>query len=67
MINIETQNKIILTTEKDGVRLAKFEKELEHLPVYVVPMAHKFLFGGEVQFENDVNSFVEGFPKIEEI
>ena len=64
---IETQNKIILTTEKDGVRLAKFEKELEHLPVYVVPMAHKFLFDGEVQFENEVNAFVEGFPNIEEI
>ncbi len=58
---INNQNKIILTTEKDGVRLAKFEKELEHLPIYVFPMAHKFLFGDDVQFENDVNVFVESF------
>ena len=54
---------MILTTEKDGVRLSKFEKELEHLPVYVIPMAHQFLFGGEVQFENDVNEFIESFTK----
>lgn len=62
---IDYQNKIILTTEKDGVRLAKFEKELEHLPVYVFPMAHKFLFGEETLFENDVNRFIESIEKVE--
>lgn len=58
---IDNRNKIILTTEKDGVRLTKFEKELEHLPIYVFPMAHKFLFGQETQFETDVKRFVESF------
>jgi tetraacyldisaccharide 4'-kinase len=58
---IENQNKIILTTEKDGVRLAKFEKELEHLPIYVCPMAHKFLFGDEDRFANDVNDFIKSY------
>jgi tetraacyldisaccharide 4'-kinase len=58
---IENQNKIILTTEKDGVRLAKFEKELEHLPIYVFPMAHKFLFGDEDRFANDVNDFIKSY------
>ena len=58
---IENQNKIILTTEKDGVRLAKFEKELADLPVYVFPIAHKFLFNQEKEFENEVNGFVESF------
>ncbi len=58
---IDNENKIIITTEKDGVRLAKFEKELEHLPIYVFPMSHKFLFGGEVEFENEVDRFMKSF------
>jgi len=56
-------NKIILTTEKDAVRLAKFEKELKHLPVYVLPMKHSFLFKDETKFENDVLEFVDSFQK----
>ncbi len=62
---INHQNKIILTTEKDGVRLAKFEKELEHLPIYVFPMAHKILFNEESQFENEITHFVENFNSTE--
>jgi tetraacyldisaccharide 4'-kinase len=58
---IENENKIILTTEKDGVRLAKFEKELVDLPVYVFPIAHKFLFNQEKEFEKEVTDFVESF------
>ncbi|MDP4284968.1 MAG: tetraacyldisaccharide 4'-kinase [Bacteroidota bacterium] len=64
---IEHKNKMILTTEKDGVRLAKFEKELDQLPIYVLPMAHQFLFDGETQFANDVNSFVESFDLTDRI
>ena len=60
---IENKNKIILTTEKDGVRLAKFQKELEHLPIYVFPMAHKFLFNEQTNFENEVTTFIESFLK----
>lgn len=59
--NIAAQNKIILTTEKDGVRLAKYESELKHLPIYIFPMRHKFLFGEETEFEQSVISFVESF------
>ena len=58
---IESANKIILTTEKDGVRLAKYENELKDLPIYVLPMRHKFLFGEEDQFDAGVISFVEGY------
>lgn len=54
-----SQNKIILTTEKDGVRLAKYESELKNLPVYIIPMRHKFLFEEEAQFESAVISFIE--------
>jgi len=59
------ENKIILTTEKDGVRLTKFEKELKDLAIYVFPMGHKFLFGEETKFENEVISFVHTFKEKE--
>ena len=52
---------MILTTEKDGVRLAKFESELRQLPVYVLPMTHRFLFGEETAFEKRVVEFVESY------
>ncbi len=58
---IEYGNKIILTTEKDGVRLAKYESELKNLPIYIIPMRHKFLFGDEKLFENKVIEFVESY------
>ena len=58
---IESKNKIILTTEKDGIRLAKYESELKELPIYVIPMRHKFLFGEEEQFDEQVISFVESY------
>jgi tetraacyldisaccharide 4'-kinase len=60
--NLDTENKIILTTEKDGVRLAKFENELKDLPVYVFPIRHKILFGEEEQFHTIVMDFVRKYP-----
>ena len=61
---IKNKNKIIITTEKDGVRLAKFEKELKEMPVYVLPIAHEFLFGQEREFENEVLQYIESFKKM---
>lgn len=58
---MESPDKIILTTEKDGVRLTKYESELKHLPVYVIPMRHTFLFEEENLFHSAVISFVEGY------
>ncbi len=58
---IESPGKIILTTEKDGVRLAKFESELSQLPVYVLPMRHKFLFDEENKFNRHIISFIDSF------
>src|SRR5271169_1603959 len=40
--NIADGNKIILTTEKDAVRLAKFAHELDNLPFYVMPIKPQF-------------------------
>ncbi len=60
---IEQQNKIILTTEKDAVRLIKFEKEIAGLPVYVIPVKHKFLFGEGEKFNAAVTGFIHTFKK----
>jgi len=58
---IETENKIILTTEKDGVRLAKFETELKDLPVFVFPVKHKIMFGEEELFEERIKKFIGSY------
>jgi tetraacyldisaccharide 4'-kinase len=58
---MDTENKIILTTEKDGVRLAKFEAELKDLPIYVFPIRHKILFGEEDQFGRIILDFVSKY------
>ena len=54
---IEKFNKIILTTEKDGVRLSKFESDLKDYPIYVFPIRHKVMFNEEESF----NSLILGY------
>jgi tetraacyldisaccharide 4'-kinase len=58
---IDNPNGIILTTEKDAVRLMKFKSELDALPIYVFPMKHKFLFDEQLDFEHQVEDFVRTF------
>ncbi len=60
---IETTNKIILTTEKDAVRLAKFNNEITELPFYIIPIRHRFLFEESNSFDKLVTDFVEHFKK----
>ena len=65
---IEASKKIILTTEKDAMRLMKFRNELERLPVYVIPISHHFLFEEEMKFIETVTKFIAEFksPGIKE-
>lgn len=58
---ISSPQKIILTTEKDAVRLIKFRQQLDHLPMYVIPVWHRFLFEQEAEFKNLVLNFVKNF------
>jgi len=58
---MQSEDKIILTTEKDAVRLTKFREELKELPFYVLPIRHKFLFEEGEQFNNAVISFIRNF------
>lgn len=55
--------KMILTTEKDAVRLIKFGEVLQELPLYVVPIRHKILFDQEAEFREQLLSFITTFPK----
>lgn len=62
---MESKDKIILTTEKDAVRLVKFDQELSDLPLYVIPVKHQFLFGEEKKFNELVINFVKNFRQAE--
>ena len=61
---IGATDKIILTTEKDAVRLEKFSREIGDLPVLVLPVSHRFLFDEGDKFNNLVTGFIKNF-KIE--
>jgi tetraacyldisaccharide 4'-kinase len=60
---IDTTDKMILTTEKDAVRLAKFGQELEGLPMYVIPIRHHFLFNEGEKFNTTIESFIKNFER----
>lgn len=59
--DIKEKRKIILTTEKDAVRLIKFADELKNLPLYVLPIKHKFLFDDEEIFSKLILDYVKNF------
>jgi tetraacyldisaccharide 4'-kinase len=60
---IKSSKKIILTTEKDGVRLQKFKSELYDLPIYVLPIKQHILFNEGHFFNAEILNFIEGFKK----
>lgn len=60
---MESENKIILTTEKDAVRLMKFRTQLTELPLYVIPVRHHFLFNEGEAFDQAITQFINAFSK----
>lgn len=58
---INAQKKIVLTTEKDAMRLLKFSTEIDGMAFYVMPIEHKFLFGEGPAFLTAVSHFIENF------
>jgi tetraacyldisaccharide 4'-kinase len=60
---ISAEKKIIITTEKDAVRLAKFEQELKELPVFVLPIGHHFLNGEAQSFLHLIVNFIQTFKR----
>jgi len=63
--SIEASSKMILTTEKDAVRLVKFQNDITDLPLYVIPVRHRFLFGEGQQFDELVINFIRNFKQEE--
>ena len=61
---LEGNRKIILTTEKDAVRLEKFGSLMQQIPLYVMPITHRFLFGEQELFDLQVKEFIEGFAYV---
>ncbi len=58
---LDGSQNIILTTEKDAVRLLKFEKELHEIPLYVLPIEHKILFNEEKKLQTLIRDFIVKF------
>jgi len=59
--SIDTSNKIMLTTEKDAVRLVKFNLAINELSLFVLPIRHSFLFGEADRFNETVTGFIQHF------
>ena len=64
--NINNDKKIIITTEKDAVRLLNFKEDLKQLPLFVLPVQHKFLFEEGTRFDDIINSFIQTFYGIKD-
>lgn len=60
---VPAEKKMIITTEKDAVRLVKFEQELKDTPIYVLPIGHHFLFGGAQSFIDIIGNFINTFKR----
>lgn len=61
--SMSSADKIIMTTEKDAVRLEKFSAEMAGVPLYVLPVSHRFLFAEEDKFQQIIINFIKNFKK----
>jgi tetraacyldisaccharide 4'-kinase len=60
-LRLNPANALILTTEKDAVRLLKFKENIAHLPIFVLPIEHKILFGEENVLMHHIIQFIQTF------
>ncbi|HVT85694.1 MAG TPA: tetraacyldisaccharide 4'-kinase [Chitinophagaceae bacterium] len=58
---LESKNKILLSTEKDAVRLMKFNNEITSVPFYIIPVQHRFLFEEGESFNGKIINFIQDF------
>lgn len=58
---IKEAKKMIITTEKDAVRLINFKDKLADLPFYVIPISINFLFGQKIEFESMILKYPREF------
>lgn len=60
---IKSERKLIITTEKDAVRMDKYSSffQKEKIPLFILPVAVKFLFEEGPQFNDRVIQFLMNF------
>ena len=58
---LSEEKKIIITTEKDAVRLMKFNELLTNVPLYVISISIVFLFNQEKDFMDLVEQYPHDF------
>ncbi len=63
---MDNPHKIILTTEKDAVRLIKYQDTLQSMPFYVLPIQCRFLFSEGETFNEKVKSFIQTYKTDQE-
>ena len=61
--SLQSKEKIIISSEKDAVRMIKFKAEIEELPLYIIPIRHQFLFDEADKFNSLVTKFISDFKK----
>jgi len=61
--NLKNENKIILTTEKDAMRLDVHREYIlkNKLPIFVLPVSVDFLFDQRSEFDETIKSFLLNF------
>ena len=60
---LQSDDRLIITTEKDAVRLIKFRHELKDLPFYVLPISVGFLFREREKFNDLIFNFIRNFDR----
>jgi tetraacyldisaccharide 4'-kinase len=60
---LSSPHRLLVTTEKDAVRLEKFSAEIGEWPWYVIPVEHQFLFGEKEHFDRLVIDFIKNFQR----
>lgn len=58
-LTLPKDNRILLTTEKDGVKLKNFKFELTNLPLYILPIQNSFLFDQKADFDEAINHYLK--------
>ncbi len=61
--SIYTNNNIIITTEKDAMRIIKTNliNQIRDLPIFYSPIEVKFHMGGEIEFNKQILSYVGNY------
>lgn len=58
---MNTSKTIIITTEKDAVKLVRFRNILSDLPIYALPIGINFLFGQDQAFARKIEQYPRSF------